>query len=577
MPSDDHPESGQDPAQDAAARTAGDGDAYRVLIVEDDRSQALFAQTVLHGAGLVARIVDDPAEVLAAMRDFRPDLVLMDLHLPQASGTQLTRAIRDDPGIAHTPIVFLTGDADPETHFDALESGADDFLTKPVRPRHLIAVVQTRVKRARALLRQRPQADVRHAATGLYHRPHLLGQVAASLERGAEGGLLLVEIQQAQALRERLGYAGFETLITLAGQQVARLAQDAPAARLNDHSFLVVVAQGDAADEAGLRARARELRDGLGQTPLDIDGMPMRLRVAVGHLSLAQVGGAVGEALDAAEQAVRLARNDPSGIAAFRPPAGVAPDSGAVSALRDALAKGELELAFQPIVAVAGGDEAQFQVLLRWRGADGRVRSAGDFLPLAEASGLMPDIDRWVLDATVQRLQLRKRQHRPVRLFVSQSPRTIAASDHAAWLADLLRAHEIESRALVVDLSLADAQVHGLILRQFCDALTPAGVQFCLSRYVHGDEADALLDQLPLAYLRLSPIYSQAETRQELRDDLRMAIDRAHRLGLQVIGPQVEDPRGAAMLWMSGIDLIQGNLVQMAAGELDFDFQHAVL
>ena len=54
-------------------------------------------------------------------------------------------------------------------------------------------------------------------------------------------------------------------------------------------------------------------------------------------------------------------------------------------------------------------------------------------------------------------------------------------------------------------------------------------------------------------------------------------IDRAHRLGLQVIGQQVEDPQAAATLWMSGIDFIQGNLVQAAASDLDFDFNNAVL
>ena len=58
---------------------------------------------------------------------------------------------------------------------------------------------------------------------------------------------------------------------------------------------------------------------------------------------------------------------------------------------------------------------------------------------------------------------------------------------------------------------------------------------------------------------------------------MRVSIDRAHRLGLQVVGHRVEDPQAAATLWMSGIDYIQGNLVQQAAGELDFDFQHAVL
>jgi EAL domain-containing protein (putative c-di-GMP-specific phosphodiesterase class I) len=102
-------------------------------------------------------------------------------------------------------------------------------------------------------------------------------------------------------------------------------------------------------------------------------------------------------------------------------------------------------------------------------------------------------------------------------------------------------------------------------------------VQFCLSQYAHGNEADALLQQLPLGYVRLSPRYSHAHADAQLRDELRGVIDRAHRLGLQVIGPQVEDPQGAATLWMSGIDFIQGNLVQPALGELDFDFQHSVL
>lgn len=58
---------------------------------------------------------------------------------------------------------------------------------------------------------------------------------------------------------------------------------------------------------------------------------------------------------------------------------------------------------------------------------------------------------------------------------------------------------------------------------------------------------------------------------------MREAIEHAHRLGLQVIGQQVEDPQAAATLWMSGVDFIQGNLVQRAAGGLDFDFQHSVL
>src|SRR5690606_30039023 len=114
---------------------AADGTAeapYRVLVVEDDLSQALFAESVLCGAGMQAAVVSVAGEVMGSLEAFRPDLVLMDLHMPGMDGVELTNLIRDHETHGHVPIVFLTGDPDPERQFEALETGADDFLTKPV-------------------------------------------------------------------------------------------------------------------------------------------------------------------------------------------------------------------------------------------------------------------------------------------------------------------------------------------------------------------------------------------------------------------------------------------------------------
>ena len=101
---------------------------YRVLIVEDDRSQALFAQSVLHGAGMEALVHSDAEGVQQAIAEHRPDLILMDLHLPGLDGMRLTALIRQQPGQQLLPIVFLSGDPDPERQFEVLDSGADDFL-----------------------------------------------------------------------------------------------------------------------------------------------------------------------------------------------------------------------------------------------------------------------------------------------------------------------------------------------------------------------------------------------------------------------------------------------------------------
>ena len=105
----------------------------------------------------------------------------------------------------------------------------------------------------------------------------------------------------------------------------------------------------------------------------------------------------------------------------------------------------------------------------------------------------------------------------------------------------------------------------------------PAGVQFCLSQFEPGDEANALLTQLPLGFVRMAGRYAGSHTNQQLRDELRGVIDAAHRANLQVIGQQIEDPQAAAAMWMGGVDFIQGNVVQSVGSELDFDFQNAVL
>jgi EAL domain-containing protein (putative c-di-GMP-specific phosphodiesterase class I)/PleD family two-component response regulator len=549
-------------------------DAYRVLVVEDDPTQALFAEGVLRGAGIRAQGARVAEEVMPAMESFQPDLVLMDLHMPGMSGTELTALIRGHETFAHTPIVFLTGDPDPERQFEALESGADDFLSKPIRPRHLIAAVHSRIKRARSLAGQRNDDARRHPETSLYHRPHVLRAIAAALAAGSQGSALFVEVRNAALLRERYGYAGFEQLINQAGQRVAALAGDCPCARLNDNAFLVFCARlGDTATQS----LARTLRGGIRQPAFEQAGMPQHLDAAVGYATLTDFVD-TGALLDGLEQAARAARGVPTGTAVHVPSAAsVETAQGLAATIRSALQSGALELAFQPVVAVAGGEEAQFQVLLRMRDEAGTLHRAGTLVPAAEAAGLMPDVDRWVAEQAIGLMRRRRDEHRAVRLFVSQSPLTLARDLHAEWLREMLASHELEGTSLVIDLRLDDALLHSVTLRHFCDLLMPAGVQFCLSQYTRGAEADALLEQLPLGYVRLSPRYSDAHTNTALRDELRGIIDRAHRLGLQVIGPQVENAQSAAMLWMSGIDLIQGNLVQQADEELDFDFQHSVL
>lgn len=555
-----------------------DSNPYRVLIVEDDRSQAMFAEAILRGAGMQAEVVAIPERMMEALERFVPDLVLMDLHMPGTSGTTLTTQIREHTQFSHTPVVFLTGDQDPERELEVLDKGGDDFILKPVRPRHLIAAVQNRIRRARALndsLQNSGTLD-RHPVTGLHTRQALMQALSTQLSHRSPGGALLLELGNPSALRNRYGYAALDGLFNAAGTHLCSLLEpNAIAARLSDNAFLVVVRD---VGRGALESFARRLRDGIGYHDFQVDGEPMRLRCTIGYASFEHVFTDTGAVLAATEDATREAYALPAGVAGYVPPEIAASDS-LIDELRAALALGGegLYLAFQPVVAVAGGDEAQFQVLVRMHGADGSVRKAGDFLAAAQAAGLLAQLDRWVMERALALLQQRRAESRPVRLFVSQTPRSLGQDGFAGWLQQTLERAGVDGPSLVIDIRQEDAVVHTVLLQQFCEQLVPAGVQFCLSQFRSTEDGNQLLQMLPLGYLRLSSEFAQQPLPQTMQDEMRTSIERAHRLGLQVIGQAVEDPQAAAALWVAGIDFIQGNLVQRPEQALDFDFQSAAL
>ena len=306
-------QTGDDPT--AISETA---DPFRVMIVEDDRSQAMFAEAILRGAGMLPKVVAVPEQMMGILEDFDPDLVLMDLHMPGTSGASLTVQIREHPRYSDVPVVFLTGDQDPERQMEVLEYGADDYILKPVRPRHLIAAVQSRVRRSRAAQRKQAVASEpeHHPVTGLYTRPVLMQKLSAQLPSRA-GGVLLVEVGNAAALRNRFGYAGFEKLMNDAGRHLGEIASTHAVARLSDNAFLVVVAQHEP-DQ--MDAYARTLRDGLGYHDFSAGDETLRLRSTVGHAHLCHGFADAGSVLAAAEQAARDARTLPISVAAYVPP-----------------------------------------------------------------------------------------------------------------------------------------------------------------------------------------------------------------------------------------------------------------
>jgi EAL domain-containing protein (putative c-di-GMP-specific phosphodiesterase class I) len=228
-------------------------------------------------------------------------------------------------------------------------------------------------------------------------------------------------------------------------------------------------------------------------------------------------------------------------------------------------------------VAVAGSGEKQFQTLLRLTDDDGTQLAAAEIIPIAEKSNLVIALDRWSIAKAAALIAQRSRIGDDLKLFVSQSNLTLLEPGQTTWMKNLLRAEPLPAGSLVIEITHEDALLNHQTIHDFCQALTQEGLQFCLSRYNPKKDESNLLDTLPISYVKLASKVTTEIVSQQVRDQLKVLVDRAHRRGVEVIGHSIEDAQTAATLWMSGIDFIQGNLVQSANDHLDFGFDQSVL
>lgn len=552
----------------------GKTDQFRVLIVEDDRSQAMFAEGILRNAEIGTRVLLDADNLLTSIAEYGPDLILMDLHMPNTNGILLTEMIRQNKHYQNIPIVFLSGEDDEDRQMDALEAGGDDFLSKPIKPRRLIAAVQNRIKRHRTMSAEltKPQT----ATSGLMQRNDMLALLKQNISR-TDHALYFIELNGINLLKDRLGLSNVESLLKKFASYLLGVCEPHSLARFGDSSF-VMTYEGDCSDN-GLNTHAEKLRGKIMAQKFEVQSQVIEFRAHIGICHFEHAHGNADILLNAAERTARIARGLVNGVAVHKPQTSIDAEreERLIKRLGEASENQCLSHVYQPIVAVAGGVEKQFQTLLRYTDEQGRVAMAAEFIGLAERSNLIVSIDRWSISQALATIAHRQAANDELKLFVNQSSVTLLDSEQNAWLQNVLKAHSLPSGALVIEINHSDALLNQQSIKAFCQALMHSGVQFCLSRYNPRNDEANLLEALPLSYVKLAQKLTQDLNMPSVRDEIKTLVDLAHRHGIEVIAHSVEDAQSAATLWMSGIDFIQGNLIQAANDTLEFGFDQSVL
>ncbi|WP_353979497.1 diguanylate cyclase [Salinicola endophyticus] len=190
-------------------------DPYRVLIVDDDTELAEHFRLTLKIAGIESRVIDQPSDVLRGLREFVPDLVLIDINMPGCSGPELARLIRFDDDWLRIPLIYLSAESDAQRQAQALAQAGDDFLVKPISDLALTAAVTARAQRSRQL----SQALARDGLTGLIKHPAIKELIEIEQSRtqrsGAEACVVMIDIDRFKSINDTYGHGTGDYVIRL--------------------------------------------------------------------------------------------------------------------------------------------------------------------------------------------------------------------------------------------------------------------------------------------------------------------------------------------------------------------------
>ncbi len=216
---------------------------YRVMIVDDDVNLANYHALFLQEAGMETLTVDQPLlQLMDALLEFKPDLILMDMYMPECNGMELAHVIRQMSAFFSIPIVFLSSETDADKQFQAMRMGGDEFLTKPIKPEHLVSAVAVRAERMKIIRSHM----IRDSLTGVLNHScaleHMEMLVAQAQRQGGEVCLAVIDLDMFKKVNDNYGHpAGDRVLIALAQLLTQRLRKSDIVGRVGGEEFIAIL------------------------------------------------------------------------------------------------------------------------------------------------------------------------------------------------------------------------------------------------------------------------------------------------------------------------------------------------
>ncbi len=537
--------------------------AGKLLIVDDlpDNRAVLTRRFERRGFEIVE--ADCGPEALRLVNEQSFDCVLLDVMMPGMDGTEVLRRIRENFSPSLLPVVMVTAKSQSEDIVEALKNGANDYVTKPVDFSVALARVNSQIGRRRA------EARIAHMArhdplTDLINRMvfcEQLERAAADSRRYRRSfAVLCVDLDRFKTVNDTLGHPIGDALLKDMAERLrtcVRGATDA-VARFGGDEFAIL--QTDLQEPSDAEALAMRIIETISK-PLCLEGNHISVGASVGIAIAPDDGLEPEHLLRVADLALYRAKQE--GRNAYRffeaeMDARVRRRRALELDLRGALPRQEFTLHYQPILDLASDGVVGFEALLRWRSAKRGLVQPGEFISIAEESGLIAPIGDWVMQEACAAAAARSDT---ARIAVNVSAVQLQSPHFAQSVMRALASSGLAPRRLELEITettlLGDSDALLDSLRQ----LRKIGVQVALDDFGTGYSSLSYLRRFPFDTIKIDRSFVQGIECRDTAAIVHAIIDLAARLRMSVTAEGVETEDQLTRLRMDGCKLAQGYLI----------------
>jgi diguanylate cyclase (GGDEF)-like protein/PAS domain S-box-containing protein len=404
--------------------------------------------------------------------------------------------------------------------------------------------------------------------TGLANRRRFENELQRHLDRcrrhGPTGALLLLDLDNFKQVNDTLGHnAGDQLLVTVSGLLRRAIRSTDVVARLGGDEFAILLTDGG---EAAARRVGELVVSRIRDHAATLDGVRRRVTASVGAVSFKAASEHAADALALADMtmydAKEAGRNQ---VAVLHEGETRGPRTAGrlqwQSRIEAALEEDRFELHLQPIMDLRTDRVGAAEVLLRLREDDELVPPAR-FIYIAERTGLMPLVDAWVIEHSVQLLARLHAQHPDFRLEVNLSGHSIGRPDVEQSICDSLTVHDVDPAALILELTETAAVADVALARAFAERMTTLGCRFALDDFGAGFGSFYYLKHLLFDYVKIDGEFvAHAHQSQVDRTIMRSIVGIARDLGKQTVAEFVSEPEILEVVRAEGVDYAQGFLI----------------